>query len=103
MMEPLNRRQGERIMTRAGRKPADAPPPEPARKPLMTAQLWKGVFPQGQDGQALTLAVIDSEGHIIDQGDAVSGAAWDAALKTYWKHLQDIGAMHVHEKPPGRH
>lgn len=83
------------------RKPPEAPPPEMGA--LLVGKLWKGVYPYRADGQALKLAVIDAEGHIIEQGEAVSSAVWDAALETYWKHLQDIGVMHVHDRPPGRH
>lgn len=85
-----------------GRKARATAPPadEPVERPVFAARLWKGVFPYGKDGKPLQLAVVDDEGHIVEQGDAVSGAAWDAALEVYWQHLRDLGVMRSYGATP---
>jgi hypothetical protein len=68
-------------------------PPPTVTGAVLFATVWKGVYATGHDGKPLTLAIADSDGHIIESGEAVSRDVWIAALDAYWQHLRALGVM----------
>lgn len=51
-------------------------------------------------GQPARLAVVDSNGNVIDASDDVARAAWDAAVRSYRNFLLGTGHLKVLSRPP---
>lgn len=50
-------------------------------------------------GQPARLAVVDSEGNVIDASEEVAKAAWDAAVRSYRNFLMGTGHLKVLSRP----
>ncbi|MGF6986503.1 hypothetical protein QFZ99_006044 [Paraburkholderia atlantica] len=76
------------------------PPPPTVVKAVLYAECWTGVYAIGHDGRSLTLAIIDTDGHVIESGEAVCRDIWMRALDSYWQHLKDMGALRDYGSTP---
>lgn len=55
----------------------------------------------GDDGHPVRLAVIDNQGAVLEQGEAVAREAWNLCVAVRKKAWIDQGRLVVHSAPPG--
>lgn len=83
--------------------PASTPATETHTAPIVStisAVSFEGLSVTGPDGAPATLAIIDSNGRIIESGPSVMDAAWKVAIKAYRNFLIGNGHLRVLTKPP---
>jgi hypothetical protein len=68
---------------------------------IISAVSYAGFAVTTADGKPATLAIIDSDGNVIESGPSVNIAAWNTAISAYRNFLKGTGHLRVHSKPPG--
>lgn len=66
----------------------------------ISAVSYHGLSVTDSSGQPARLAVVDSNGNVIDASDDVAKAAWDAAVQSYRNFLMGTGHLRVLTRPP---
>jgi hypothetical protein len=75
-------------------------PPPTVTAAVLYAKVWQGVYAVGHDGKPLTLAIVDSDGKVVESGEAVCRDVWMRALDSYWQHLKEIGVLRDYGSTP---
>ncbi|NIF81599.1 hypothetical protein F3J20_30230 [Paraburkholderia sp. Cy-641] len=66
----------------------------------ISAVSYKGLSVTTAAGQPARLAVVDSNGKVIDASEEVAKAAWDVAVQSYRNFLMGTGHLRVLSRPP---
>ena len=69
---------------------------------LISAISYEGLSVRTEDGRSATLAIVDSDGHVIASGHDVELAAWEAAVKAYRDYLMGQGHLRTLVKPENK-
>lgn len=66
----------------------------------ISAVSFAGLSITTPDGRAGKLAIIDENGRVIEAGNDIAAAAWNAAILAYRNFMIGKGHLRVHTSPP---
>lgn len=75
-------------------------PDIPLEGAVIEATISKGFLPASTEGKPLRMALIDSEGRVVEAGDHVAWAAWKVCIQAQHNFWKGQGHLVVHAGPP---
>ncbi|MEX3934805.1 hypothetical protein AB4Y32_23960 [Paraburkholderia phymatum] len=79
---------------------ADEPDIRKLQHSVISAISYAGFHVTTASGEPAMLAVVDTDGNVLEAGAGVAIAAWNVAINSYRNFLKGSGHLRVHTGPP---
>lgn len=76
------------------------PETDTLKNAVISAVSFEGLTATTRDGKPARIAIIDSDGNVIEAGNAVAKEAWNVTLASYKNFLIGKGHLRIYSEPP---